>query len=81
MRIILAIVEETIDTAIDGCRQFLWNDVPLVVAFDIEKAALIIRISLRLIKMAVLSDVFFHITMGIQAVVALQLRGEAGCGI
>ena len=71
MRIILTIVEETVDPAIDCCRQFLRYDVPLVVAFDIKEVAFVIRVGLRLIEMAVLADILLHIAMGIQTVVAL----------
>ena len=71
MGIVLSKIKEAIDAAIDCCRQFLWYDVPLVVAFDIEEVALVVSIGLRLIEMSILSDVLLHIAMGIQTVVAL----------
>ena len=71
MCVIFAIIEETVDAAIDGCRQFLRNDVPLVVAFDIEEVTFIIGVGLRLIEMAVLTDLLLHVAMGIQTIVAL----------
>ena len=72
MCVTLAKVEETIDAAIDGSRQFVGDDVPLVIAVDIEEVALIVRVCLRLIEMAVPTDVLLHIAVGIDAVVALQ---------
>ena len=71
MGIVLTEIKEAIDAAIDGCRKFLWNDIPLVVAFDIEEVTLVVGIGLRLIEMAVLADVLLRIAMGIQTVVAL----------
>ena len=71
MRIVLTKIKETVDAAVNGCRQFLWYNVPLVVAFNIEEVALVVGIGLRLIEMSILSDVLLHNTMGIQTVVAL----------
>ena len=69
--IVLSVVEETIDTAIDGGRQFLWNYLPLVVIVDIEEVTRIVGIGLCLKEMVTLTDVFFHIAMGIEAIIAL----------
>ena len=77
MSIILAKVEETVDAAIEGSCQLVGDDVPLVVTVEIEEVALVVRICLRLIEMAVLADVFLHVAVGVDAVVALQFGGEA----
>lgn len=69
--IVLAVIKETVDAAIDGCRQFLWYDFPLIIAIDIEEVTLIVGVVLRLIEMVVLADVLLHIAMRIQTVVAL----------
>ena len=71
MGVVLSIVEETIDTAIDGGRQFLWNHLPLVVIVDIEEVARIVGIGLCLKEMVANADVFFHIAMGIETIIAL----------
>ena len=76
MRVILAKVEETIDAAIDGSRQFVWNDVPLIIAVEIEEVALVVCVSLCLIELSVLSDVFLHVAVRIDAIVPLQFRGK-----
>ena len=76
MRVILAKVEETIDAAIDGSRQFVWNDVPLIIAVEIEEVALVVCVSLCLIELSVLSDVLLHVAVRIDAIVPLQFRGK-----
>ena len=76
MGIVLAIVKETIDATIDGDRQLFRNDVPLVVAFNIEETALIIRIGLCLIEVTILTNIFLQVAVAVDAVLALQLRRE-----
>ena len=44
MGVVLAEVEKAVDTAIDSSREFLRDDVPLVVGVDVEEVALIVGI-------------------------------------
>ena len=73
MGVVLADVEEAVDAAVDSCREFLRDDVPLVVGVDVEEVALVLGVCLRLIEMTVLADVLLHVAMGVEAVIALQL--------
>ena len=72
MGVVLSIVEESVDATLEGCRQLFRDDVPLVVAVDIEEVALVICIDLRLIEMSVFTDVFLQVAVGVDAIVALQ---------
>ena len=72
MGVILAEIKEAIDTALDGGRQFIGNNVPLVVTFYIEETALIICVGLRLIEVTVLTNVLLHITVAVNPVITLQ---------
>ena len=44
MGVVLAEVEEAVDAAVDSSREFLRDDVPLVVGVDVEEVALIVGI-------------------------------------
>ena len=73
MGIFITDIEETIDATVDGARQLIWDDVPLVVTLEIEEATLVIRVGLCLVEMTVVADVFLQVAMTVDAVVALQL--------
>ena len=75
--VVFAEVEKAVDAAVNGGCQFVGDDVPLVVTLNEEKTTFVVGVGLRLVEMAVFSDVFFHIAMGVDAVVALQFRGES----
>ena len=42
MGVVLSIVKKSVDATIEGCRQLFGDDVPLVVAVDIEEVALVV---------------------------------------
>lgn len=79
--VVLAEVEKAEDASVDGGGEAVGYDFPLVIALDKEKTTFVVGVGLRLVEMAVFSDVFFHIAMGVDAVVALQFRGESRGGI
>ena len=72
MGVVITDIVKTIDATVDGAREFIWDDVPLVVTLEIEEATLIIRVGLRLVEMTVLANVFLQVAMTVDTVVALQ---------
>ena len=50
MGVVLSIVEESVDAAIEGCRKLFRDDIPLVVAVDIEKVALVVSIGSAFVR-------------------------------
>ena len=52
--------------------QLFWDNIPLVVAVDIEEVALVVSVDLRLIEVSILADVFLQVAVGVDAIVALQ---------
>ena len=79
--VVFAEVEKAVNAAVNRGCEFIGNDFPLIVTLDEEKTTFVVGVGLRLVEMAVFSDVFFHIAMGVDAVVALQFGSESRRGI
>lgn len=79
--VVLAEVEKAVNAAVNRGGEAAGDDFPLVVTLDEEKTTFVVGVGLRLVEMAVFSDVFFHIAMGVDAVVALQFGCESRRGI
>ena len=50
MGVVLSVVKESVDATIEGCRQLVGDDVPLVVAVDIEEVAFVICIGSAFVR-------------------------------
>jgi len=92
--IILSIVEETVDAAIEGNHQLVGYDVPLIITFEIEEVTLIVSVGFAFVRhdsaiqvnlmaltapsvglclkeMSIFTDVFLHVAVGVDAIIAL----------